>query len=595
VKPIYPWSAVVGQDALKHALLLCAIDPSIGGVLVQGPRGVAKTTLARALGQLVDGSFVELPLGASEERVTGSLDLDTALRESKVVFSPGLLSRAHQGVLYVDEVNLLPDALVDLLLDAAATGQNSVERDGVSHVHPARFVLVGTMNPEEGELRPQLTDRFGLSVSAASEISPKERASIVQRRLAFDADPLAFQEQYRVEQEQLLVRCRRARERAPHIALPGPALERVSELCHGAHVEGVRADLAMLRAARAHAAWHERDVVSEADVEAVAELALVHRRSGPPEPPKSGPRGGSTPPSGGGTPPPRGPQGASHAGSSGSSSRAAPNENAGSHAEHEAPSPPQQTNRDPERPDRGALPAVPVRAEAVATLPGWLKRAHGRRAELRRRGPAKRDATRGRRGLDSRFPATPVDWFATLAHTPRPTRADLRYRTRRAPHVALWVLALDCSASMLRSGALAAAKGVAHAFEAQAVRAGAHVALLSFSGAAARLEASTGERRSTRERALGELGAAGGTPLRAALHEAVGVCTSRRFRAPEVAKRIILLTDGRTREPVHDLLLRDDSIELVVVDCERGPLRLGRAAPLARALGAHLVHVDALR
>ena len=154
--PVYPWSAVVGQAALKQALVLCAIDPAIGGVLVQGPRGVAKTTLARALSELVSGTFVELPLGATEERITGSLDLDAALGEQRVQFAPGLLSRAHQGVLYVDEVNLLPDATVDLLLDAAATGRNVVERDGVSQIHAARFVLIGTMNPEEGELRPQL-------------------------------------------------------------------------------------------------------------------------------------------------------------------------------------------------------------------------------------------------------------------------------------------------------------------------------------------------------------------------------------------------------------------------------------------------------
>jgi magnesium chelatase subunit D len=606
VKAVYPWSAVVGQDALKHALLLCAIDPGIGGVLVQGPRGVAKTTLARALGQLVDGSFVELPLGASEERVTGSLDLDAALRDSKVVFSPGLLARAHQGVLYVDEVNLLPDALVDLLLDAAATGQNSVERDGVSHVHPARFVLVGTMNPEEGELRPQLTDRFGLCVSAAAEIAPLERVSIVERRLAFDADPLVFQERYQSEQTQLIARCRRARACAPQIALVGPALTRVSELCHAARVEGVRADLAMLRAARAHAAWHARDVISEADVEAVAELALVHRRTRPPEPPRSGPRGGSTPPNPGGAAT-RGPAGESDAGSGSSSSvrshveaaRAPtslePNENSSAGRDHDDSA----ATQAPARPERGALPAVPVRAAAIATLPGWLTRARGRRAELRRRGRGQHDAPRGRRGRQTDSPSdvtlAAVDWFATLAHTPRPTRADLRYRTRRAPHSSLWVLALDCSASMLRSDALAAAKGVAHALEAQASRAGAHVALLSFSGNSARLEASTGVRRATRERVLGELGAAGGTPLRAALQEAFALCTSRRFRAPEVAKRIVLLTDGRTREPVHDLSRDNPNIELVVIDCERGALRLGRAEPLARALDAHFVHVDSLR
>ena len=596
MKPVYPWSAVVGQDALKHALLLCAIDPGIGGVLVQGPRGVAKTTLARALGQLVSGNFVELPLGASEERVTGSLDLDVALRDGKVAFSPGLLARAHQGVLYVDEVNLLPDALVDLLLDAAATGQNSVERDGLSHVHPARFVLVGTMNPEEGELRPQLTDRFGLSVQAEAEIAPTERASIVTRRLAFDADPLLFNERYRVEQEQLIERCRRAREHAAQIALGGPALQRVSELCYAARVEGVRADLAMLRAARAHAAWHARDEITLDDVDAVAELALAHRRGGPaPEPPRSGPRGGGSAPPGSAGARAASPSGGAGAGGSGASTRDARQQSRSGPEEHGDLPAESDASRASARPDQGALPAVPVSASVVPTLPGWLTLPHGQRAEPRRRGPAQRDAARGRRGRATRSRAAVLDWFTTLSRTPRPTRKDLCYRSRRAPHVMLWVLALDCSHSMLRSGALAAAKGVAHAFEARAVRAGAHVALLSFSGSTARREASSGERRSTRERALSALGAAGGTPLNAALHEALAVCSGRRFRSPEVQKRIVLLTDGRTREPLHDLATSDDSIELVVIDCERGALRLGRCAPLARTLGARLLHVDSLR
>src|SRR5262249_6549599 len=152
-RPVYPFSAVVGQDAVKRALLLCAIDPTIGGVLIRGPRGVAKTTLARALAELVPGRLVELPLGASDERLAGTLHLDAALQGGRVAFNPGLLAAAHDGVLYVDEVNLLADPLVDLLLDAAATGHHHVERDGVSHSHPARFVLVGTMNPDEGELR----------------------------------------------------------------------------------------------------------------------------------------------------------------------------------------------------------------------------------------------------------------------------------------------------------------------------------------------------------------------------------------------------------------------------------------------------------
>src|SRR5688572_16794232 len=186
---VFPWSAVIGQERLKTALLLCAIDPAIGGVLIRGPRGVAKTTLARAFAELLPGRFVELPLGATEERVTGTLDLGKALAHGTVHFSPGLLARAHEGVLYVDEVNLLPDALVDLLLDAAASGRNVIERDGISHSHDARFVLLGTMNSEEGELRPQLADRFGLCADAAADLRPSERTEIALQRLEYERDP----------------------------------------------------------------------------------------------------------------------------------------------------------------------------------------------------------------------------------------------------------------------------------------------------------------------------------------------------------------------------------------------------------------------
>ncbi|HTV23488.1 MAG TPA: ATP-binding protein, partial [Polyangiaceae bacterium] len=299
-RPVFPFSAVLGQERLKLALLLCAVDPGIGGVLVRGPRGVAKTTLARGFAELLPGRFVELPLGASEERVTGSLDLGKALGQGEVLFAPGLLARAHDGVLYVDEVNLLPDALVDLLLDAAATGHNVVERDGVSHTHPARFVLVGTMNPEEGELRPQLLDRFGLSVSADAALSPAGRSAVVLRRLDFERDPRAFAASFEREQAALIEHCRAARERAPALPFAGPAVAHAAELCHAAGVDGVRADLAMLRAARAHAAWHGRDAIQVADVDAVAELALAHRRRGG----QGGTRGAppsSAPPNAGGT------------------------------------------------------------------------------------------------------------------------------------------------------------------------------------------------------------------------------------------------------------------------------------------------------
>lgn len=277
--PVFPLAAVVGADALKLALCLNAIDPRIGGVLIEGPRGMAKSTLARGLADLLGGGpFVTLPLGASEERIVGTLDLDAALGEGRARFAPGVLAAADGGVLYVDEVNLLPDHLVDLLLDVAASGVNRVERDGISHEHATRFLLVGTMNPEEGELRPQLLDRFGFALALDSRPAPRERAEILRRRLAFDSDPMGFVVQWEPTQATLRERCAQARARLADIPLDDAALEAITEACHQAGVDGVRADLVWLRAARAHAAWRGAAAIESTDINAVAGFALRHRR-----------------------------------------------------------------------------------------------------------------------------------------------------------------------------------------------------------------------------------------------------------------------------------------------------------------------------
>ncbi|WP_291588765.1 ATP-binding protein [Comamonas sp. UBA7528] len=287
----FPFTAIEGQPQLQTALLLAAVDPLLGGVLVEGPRGTAKSTSARALAALLPaGRFVNLPLGATEEQLAGSLDLEAALQRSAVVFRPGLLARAHGGILYVDEVNLLADALVDLLLDVSASGINRVERDGVSHQHDARITLVGTMNPEEGQLRPQLLDRFGLFVRLENVPSAAVRKAIVKTRMAFDASPQAFVEQHAAAQSDLAQRVKLARERVAAVAWTDAVHDDVAQRCQDAGVEGVRADLVMLRAARAHAALHGRSAVTPADVQAVAELALAHRRTqaAPPASPPSG-------------------------------------------------------------------------------------------------------------------------------------------------------------------------------------------------------------------------------------------------------------------------------------------------------------------
>ncbi|MEU4482145.1 VWA domain-containing protein [Micromonospora sp. NPDC023966] len=310
----YPFSAVLGMDEMRLALLLNAVSPAIGGVLVRGEKGTAKSTAVRALAGLLppvdrvaacrfacdpavpdpgcpDGPhpagsaaerrparLVELPVGAAEDRVVGSLDLEKALAEGVRAYEPGLLAAAHRGVLYVDEVNLLHDHLVDLLLDAAAMGRCHVEREGVSVSHAARFLLVGTMNPEEGELRPQLLDRFGLTVEVAASRDPAVRAEVVRRRLAADADPAGFAAGWVEADAEVARRVAAARHRLPRVALPAAALRQIAEVCAAFDVDGMRADIVTARTAVAHAAWQGRDRVAADDVRVAARLALPHRR-----------------------------------------------------------------------------------------------------------------------------------------------------------------------------------------------------------------------------------------------------------------------------------------------------------------------------
>ncbi|MDO9409782.1 VWA domain-containing protein [Patulibacter sp.] len=288
----FPFSALVGQDDLRRALLINAVAPDVGGVLVRGERGTAKTTAVRALEALlppVDGRpapLVELPVGATVDRVVGTLDLERALQGGEAVLQPGLMARAHRGILYVDEVNLLGDHLVDVLLDAAAQGEAVVERDGVSARHPARFVLVGTMNPEEGDLRPQLLDRFGLSVTVAGSTDPAVRAEVVRRRLAFEADPAAFAARHREQEEATALRIAAAAERLPGVVLGDRMLRLITGACARLGVDGMRADLVAARCSRAIAALEGRDDVEEQDVHEAMLLTLPHRRRrGPLDPP----------------------------------------------------------------------------------------------------------------------------------------------------------------------------------------------------------------------------------------------------------------------------------------------------------------------
>ncbi len=312
----FPFSAIVGQEAMKHAILVAAVDPGVGGVLVFGDRGTGKSTAVRALAALLpkmravagcpygcdpepgtpsceqcamlkaaghpktvqrDVPVVDLPLGATEDRVVGALDLERALVDGVKAFEPGLLARAHRGFLYIDEVNLLEDHLVDLLIDVAASGENMVEREGLSVRHPARFVLVGSGNPEEGELRPQLLDRFGLAVDVSTPTDLAARIEVVKRRDACERAPAAFSEAWRKEDEKIRRRIVAGRKRLPEVTVPDAALMRAARLCMALGTDGLRGELALMRAARALAAYEGDSEVDDGHLKRMAAPALRHR------------------------------------------------------------------------------------------------------------------------------------------------------------------------------------------------------------------------------------------------------------------------------------------------------------------------------
>jgi magnesium chelatase subunit I len=320
LQPVYPFSAIVGQEELKLALLLCVVDPTIGGVMVMGHRGTAKSTAVRALASLLPPMrvvvgcpyncdpvkpsqncpfcsaagrrasgprsrssveravpVVDLPLGATEDRVVGSLDIERALVDGVQSFAPGLLARANRGFLYIDEVNLLEDHLVDLLLDVAQSGVNVVEREGISVRHPARFVLVGSGNPEEGDLRPQLLDRFGLHARITTISGVAERVEIVKRRRAFDSDPAGFAALWEKETRKLQRKLKSGQKRLPDVVLNDETLIAAAQLCVALAIDGHRGELTLCRAATALAAFEGRDATSPADIARVAVLSLRHR------------------------------------------------------------------------------------------------------------------------------------------------------------------------------------------------------------------------------------------------------------------------------------------------------------------------------
>lgn len=598
----YPFSALVGQDQLRLALILCAVRPDIGGVLIRGEKGTAKSTAVRGLAEVlaaVDAGarLVELPIGATEDRVVGSIDLQKVLRDGEHAFSPGLLARAHGGVLYVDEVNLLHDHLVDVLLDAAAMGRVHIERDGVSHSHEARFMLVGTMNPEEGELRPQLLDRFGLTVDVYASRDVDVRVEVIRRRMSYEADPAGFAEQYAVDDAELAGRIAKARAAVASVSLPDNELRRIAALCAAFDVDGMRADLVVARTAVAHAAWRGAAAVDAEDVRVAAELALPHRRRRDPfDDPGLDPQqlddamaqadaeSQSQPdpvpdpdPPGGGI-------------SADSSEEAAPQGNSAGSGSASRPSAP---------------PSATFRTRALV-VPGVGEGAPGRRSRARNRTGTPISAT------DDAQAGHGVHVFGTLlaAADRRPQAGrlqvaptDVRHAIREGREGNLVIFVVDASGSMAARDRMSAVSGATLSLLRDAYQRRDKVAVVTFRGAEAALLLPPTSSVHIASRRLARFDTGGKTPLAQGLLAARDVVLREKARDRARRPLVVVLTDGRATGGPDPLgrtrtaagLLVAEGAAAVVVDCETSYIRLGLAQQLAGQLGAPVVQLAQLR
>ncbi|CAN5904433.1 magnesium chelatase subunit D family protein [soil metagenome] len=602
-RPIFPFSAVVGAQQAKLGLILATVDPHIGGVLLRGDKGSAKSTLARALAALLPGSapFTELPLGATEERVVGSLDLAAALGDGQVRLQPGLLAAAHGGLLYVDEVNLLADHLVDVLLDVAVSGRNRVEREGLSQEHPARFVLVGTMNPEEGDLRPQLLDRFGLAVDVQAEADPGARVEAVRRRLAFDADPVAFAAAWADAERQLAARL------VATVAaqVDGDLLAAVCEVCATAGAEGLRADLTLTRAAAAHAGWEGRATATAADVRAVARLVLTHRaRQHPLDPPGTTPEalddaldqalGPEEPP----PPPPieadDDPHGADHrdGADDGRSGDRSGRGGAGPTPGHQGAEP--GPGGDPRNAEADvAVPVATLRLAATEAADASGRRSPVTGPRGRTVGSAVPEGRPRSIAVVPTLTAAAGRWAGDPGALTRVSAEDLREPVRETRTGNLLVLAVDASGSMGAAERMAAVKGALLGLLMDAYQRRDRVALVTFGGAGAHVVLRpTGSVEVARAR-LEELPTGGDTPLA----EGIAVAADLATHSATPARRplLVLVTDGRGTagaEPWAAAVRAAEGVARrrlpsVVVDVEApGRSAVGLGPDLARAMAA---------
>ncbi|STZ73504.1 protoporphyrin IX magnesium-chelatase [Mycolicibacterium fortuitum] len=602
----YPFSALVGQDRLRLALLLCAVHPEIGGVLIRGEKGTAKSTAVRGLAAVLsavddDARLVELPIGATEDRVVGSLDLQKVLRDGEHAFSPGLLARAHGGVLYVDEVNLLHDHLVDVLLDAAAMGRVHVEREGISHSHESRFVLIGTMNPEEGELRPQLLDRFGLTVDVAASRDVDVRVEVIRARMAFEADPQTFVERYAAADAELADRIAAARKVIGSVELPDSELRRIAALCAAFDVDGMRADLVVARTAVAHAAWRGATTVAEEDIRVAAELALPHRRRRDPfdDP---------------GLDPERLEEAMQQAGESAAQSEAESGPDPdfdpdfdppGGGADAGSEGQPAQGSSKSSSTRPSAPPSAVFRTRTLV-VPGVGEGAPGRRSRARNRTGTPIAAT------SDPGSGHGLHMFATLLATvgrqqgaglPRPRPEDVRRAVREGREGNLVIFVVDASGSMAARDRMSAVTGATLSLLRDAYQRRDKVAVITFRQQDAQVLLPPTTSVHIASRRLARFDTGGKTPLAQGLLAARDLVIREKARDRARRSLVVVLTDGRATGGPDPLgrtrqaaaALAAEGAAAVVVDCETSFVRLGLAAQLAEQLGSPAVRLEELR
>jgi magnesium chelatase subunit D len=637
----FPFSAIVGQEQLREALMLCAVDPGIGGVLIRGDKGTAKSTAARALAEvlppieLVSGCafncaadspcefcdvcsgrapellpvlapvpFVTLPLGATEDRVLGSLDLARALQGGHKAFQPGLLAAAHRGLLYIDEVNLLADHLVDVLLDVAAMGVNRVQREGLSVSHPARFTLVGTMNLEEGDLRPQLLDRFGLMVEVTAPRDKAVRAEVVRRRIGFEADPAGYVASWREQQHGLQDQLATAQRLLPEVKLDDALLDLISHLCCELEVASLRADIVMYKTARAIAALDARTQVTPQDIRGAAELVLPHRRRRKPfEQPgldqdkldelMRQAENEQSPPQ-----------------SSEPEQQAPANRDNGESGEQQAQGEDQQQSGG-EQDEQVFAAAASGSTARIAVEAQTASGAAGRRSVTAQ-------ASRGHvlRAMPNEQP-TSIAIGATLRSAAlrgpdagtgkvQVTRADLHQQVRVGASANLILFVVDASGSMAAQRRMEALKGAVLNLLTDAYQQRDEVAVVAFRGQHAELLLAPTRSVDLAEQGLRELPTGGRTPLPHALQLALVTLQRAAGNASSNPPLLVLLTDGKGNVPLADggdpwreslalaELLAERRVPALVIDTENGYLRLGRAAQLAQALGAECLTLEEL-